>query len=75
MIKYRLVEYDEQILLVLGVGYDVNYDPPEVFHCVQLRDSLFKSLLSPYEIVIPLSEAIEITDKKRLLAIWTLYGK
>ena len=75
MAKYRLIEYKEKILLVVGIGYNENYDPPEVFHCVQLRESLFKSSLSSYEVVIPLSDAIEITDKKRLLAIWALYGK
>jgi hypothetical protein len=72
--KYRLLEHEGEIYLVVGFGYDLTYDPPEVFHCVKLKDSLFKSLMVPYEIVIPLSEAIEITDKKRMLAILALYG-
>lgn len=72
--EYRLLEYEGEIYLVVGFGYDLKYDPPEVFHCVKLRDSLFRSLMVPYEIVIPLSEAVEITDEKRSLVILALYG-
>lgn len=75
MAKYRLIEYLSEIFLVVGIGYDSRFDPADVFYCVKLEDSLFKSLMKPHELIIPLSKALEITDENRLLAIWTLYGK
>lgn len=74
MVKYRLVQYADDIYLVVGQGFDGQYDPPEVFYCVKLKQSLLASSLSPYEIIIPYSQAIEITDKNRLSVIFLLYG-
>lgn len=73
---YRFVEWRGEIYIVLGIGYDTQIDPPDVFHCVPLEShSVIRSLLEfPGIVKIPFTEAIEITDKKRIYAIWVLFG-
>jgi hypothetical protein len=73
--KFRFIQYHDKLYLVRGIGFDTRFDPPEVFHCVELTHNAYRSLLSLEEIIIPVSEAEEITDKNRMLAIWTLFGR
>lgn len=73
--KFRFIEYDTRIYLVRGIGYDTRFDPPEVFHCVEVTENAWRSLLSLTEVIIPVSRATEITNKNRILAIWTLFGR
>ncbi len=74
---YRFVEWRGEIYIVLGIGYDTRIDPPDVFHAVPLENrSIISSLLhNPGIVKIPFTEAIEITDKNRIFAIWTLFGR
>lgn len=73
--KYRIVEYLTDLYIVIGIGYNSKYDPPEVFYVVPLKNTLFKSVVLNLDTIeIPLSEIKEITDKKKLKAIWVLYG-
>ncbi len=73
--KFRLIEYQTFIFIVVGIGYNRNYIPPEVFYCVPLEDTIYKSVLTNIDVIeIPLSQVTEITDKKRIQAIWVLYG-
>lgn len=73
--EFRLIEYNKDLYIVLGQGYDSNFDPPEILIAVPLTDSLVRSCITNIcPIVIPLNKAIEITDKNRLKAILVLYG-
>jgi hypothetical protein len=77
--KYRFVEYRGDIYIVIGIGYFNDFDAdssPMFFEVIPLSDhSLIRSSLRPYTMNIPFSEAIEITDKNRLLALMVLYGQ
>ena len=73
--NFRLIEYYGEIYVVLGIGYDAHHDPPDVFYCVKLEDSIIRSILSEqYVIAVPISQADEITDEERIKTIWILYG-
>ena len=73
---FRFVEWNGEIYIVLGIGYDRRQDPPDVFICVPLeKESIYKTAITaPGLIKIPIIQAVEITEKKRLLAIWALFG-
>lgn len=73
---FRLVEWRGEIYIVSGIGYDTRIDPPDVFIGVPFDgSSIFKSVIcAPGIVKIPFSEATEITDKKRIKAIWILFG-
>jgi len=73
--EFRFIEYKSKIYVVRGIGYDDRYDPPDVFYCAELEVSVLRSLLSLTEVIIPTSHAEEITDARRILAIWTLFGR
>lgn len=75
--EYRFIEWNGELYIVVGIGYDTRIDPPDVFHAVPIQNnqSLFKTVIEyPGLVKIPFSEAVEITDKKRIFAIWTLFG-
>lgn len=74
--ELRFIEWRGEIYIVLGIGYDRSCDPPDVFHCVPLENrSIIRTVITaPALIKIPIAEAVEITEEKRLFAIWTLYG-
>lgn len=73
----RLIEYHQDLYIVLGIGYNAYYDPPDIFLCIPLAElSIIRSILTNKEYIqIPIAQAIEITDKKRIQAIWILYGQ
>lgn len=73
---FRFVEWRGELYIVLGIGYDSRIDPPDVFTAVPFNGrSLYMSVLNAPGIVkIPFTEAVEITDEKRLRAIWILFG-
>lgn len=74
---FRFVEWRNELYIVLGIGYDTRIDPPDVFIAVPFtgEESLFRSILNaPSTVKIPFTEAIEITEEKRLRAIWILFG-
>ncbi len=72
---YRLIEWQGDIYIVLGISYNAKYDPPDVFYAVPIEESLFESVMLQSIRIIPFSESIEITDEARIRAIWILYGK
>ncbi len=72
---YRFVFYQSAIYIVLGIGYDGKYDPPDVFILVPLETDIFKSIITNLEpIIVPFTEVTEITEESVLQAIWVLYG-
>lgn len=72
--KIRIIEWLGDLYLVVGFGYDSHCDPPDVLHAVPLEDTLIRSILVYKDFIkIPLSEAIEITDEKRIRAILVLF--
>jgi len=75
--KFRFVEYEQDIYLVVGIGYNQDNRCPDYFVCVILdrnNSSLFKAIIHPHTINIPFDKAIEITDKNRLKLLGVLYG-
>lgn len=74
--EFRFVEWRGELYIVLGIGYDSRIDPPDVFTAVPFDGrGLYQSVLdAPGIVKIPFTEAIEITDEKRLRAIWILFG-
>jgi hypothetical protein len=76
--KLRFVEYAGSVYIVVGMGYGL-FDSIEshvlFFDVVPINEyKLIRSALYPMSMKVPFSEAIEITDKKRLLALKVLYG-
>lgn len=73
---FRFIEWRGELYIVLGIGYDSRIDPPDVFTAVPFDGrSLYQSVLNmPGIVKIPFTEAVEITDEKRLRAIWILFG-
>lgn len=75
-VKLKFIEWQESVFIVIGVGHDTKFDPPEVYYCILLEKSLITDiLLAKDTIVIPFSQAIEITDKNRIKAINILFGR
>lgn len=74
--EFRFIEWRNDIYIVLGIGYDSRQDPPDVFICVPLENqSIYRSVINPPGLVkIPIAEAMEITEEKRIRAIWALFG-
>ena len=73
--KYRVVEWQAEIYIVLGIGTDSQFDPPDCYYAVPLKYSIFRSIILNKDLVkIPFSEAIEITDENKIRAILILYG-
>jgi hypothetical protein len=61
---------------VIGIGQDTKFDPPDVYYCILLENSLIADVLRAIDtVIIPFSEAIEITDKNRVKAINILFGR
>jgi hypothetical protein len=75
--KLTFIEYNRNIYIVVGIGYcSDNTNSPEFFEVVPLVDhNLIRSSFELSTLHIPFSEAIEITNKNRLLALMVLYGK
>ena len=75
--KLTFIEYKGDIFIVVGIGYfSGNPNSPEFFEVVPLVDhSLIRSSLQRSVMYVPFSEAIEITDKNRLIALKVLYGE
>lgn len=70
----RLVEWHSAIYIVIGIGYESFSDPPDVYHAIPLTNSIMKDIILNRNVIsIPLSEAIEITDKNRVNAILVLF--
>lgn len=72
--KYRIVEFDRQYYIVIGTGYDSNFDPPDYFECVPLKTSFISNVLNPHTVKLLVSEVREVTDKNVLKTLWVLYG-
>lgn len=73
--KLRLIKFRDVIYVVLGIGYESKFDPPETYYAVPLKESLYKDIiLSTLVEKIPISQAIEITDKNKIKAILVLFG-
>jgi hypothetical protein len=74
-VKLRLIKFRDVIYVVLGIGYESKFDPPETYYAVPLKESLYKDIiLSTLVEKIPISQAIEITDKNKIKAILVLFG-
>lgn len=73
--KFRFIEFEGDIYLVVGIGYDGTYDPPDIFYAVLLEHSITRSLLFYRNSrKIPFSEATEIEDKNKIELIRVLFG-
>lgn len=74
--EFRFIEWHGDIYIVLGIGYNQQIDPPDVFICVPLENqSIYRSVINPPGLIkIPFTEANEITEEKRIIAIWALFG-
>jgi hypothetical protein len=75
--KFRFIEYQSDIYIVVGIGYNELSECKEYFECIPLRKhrlNLFELILDRHTINIEIDKAKEITDKKRLLTLLVLYG-
>ncbi len=74
---YRFIEWRGELYIVLGIGYDTRIDPPDIFVAVPYngKQSFFRTVFEAHGMVkIPFTEAIEITEEKRIRAILVLFG-
>lgn len=73
--KIRLVKFQGTIFIVIGIGYESKFDPPETYYAVPLKESLYRDLIMTHLVTkIPVSQAIEITDKNKIKALLVLFG-
>lgn len=75
--KIRFIEYSGDVYVVVGVTYDTKFQYPECYVAAPLDDvnsSIFRAVLSTDTLNIPFAEAIEITNKNRLISLMVLYG-
>lgn len=80
--KLRFIEFNNEIYIVVGIGYNNSYPNPEgttklSFVAVPLlpgHRNIYTALLEAYSVTIPFEEATEITDKKRISSLMVLYG-
>ena len=73
---FRVIEWFGHFYVIISTGFDPFNDPPDVFYAVPLHKSLIRSvLLAPNLVKIPFCEAVEITDKRVITAIYVLYGR
>ena len=73
--KLRLIKFQDTIFIVIGIGYESKFDPPETYYAVPLQESIYRDLIMAHLVVkIPMSQAIEITDKNKVKALLVLFG-
>lgn len=75
--RFRFIEYQNDIYVVVGITYDSKYLDDICFVSVPLdrnNKSLIGSMLSLHTFNIPLAKAKEITDRNRLISLMVLYG-
>lgn len=73
--KIRLIEFQGAIYLVVGIGYNSKFNPPETYYAVPLQESIYRDLILAHFVVkIPMAEAIEITDINKIKALLVLFG-
>lgn len=72
--KYRFVEYETDIWLIVGIGYD-SQTQCEVFEIVpiQLHINLFRANISVESLTIPMDSVMEIADPDIINSILMLY--
>lgn len=73
--KIRLIKFQDIIYVVIGIGYESKFDPPETYYAVPLKESIYRDLILTNIVEkIPISQAIEITDKNKIKALLVLFG-
>lgn len=73
----RFIEFSGDIYIVVGVTYEMRFDPPECYVAIPITvgtQSITRALIENFSVKIPLAYGMEITDKKRLQALLVLYG-
>lgn len=72
--KLRFVEWHGAIYIVMGIGHHAEFDPPETYYTIPLDTPLVQKIITAESLVkIPMSEAIEITDKHRIKVLYILF--
>ena len=73
--KIRLIKFRDVLYVVIGIGYESKFDPPETYYAVPLKESIYRDLILANIVEkIPVSQAIEITDKNKVKALLVLFG-
>lgn len=73
--KIRLIKFRDVLYVVIGIGYESKFDPPETYYAVPLKESIYRELILANIVEkIPVSQAIEITDKNKVKALLVLFG-
>ena len=75
--KIRFLEYKKDLYISVGITYDSSLECPECFVAVRVDDikpNIARSMLDAHTVKIPFSQATEITNKNKLLALMVLYG-
>jgi len=74
-VKIRLIKFRDVLYIVIGIGYESKFDPPETYYAVPLKESIYRDLILANIVEkIPVSQAIEITDKNKVKALLVLFG-
>lgn len=75
--KLRFIEFQEEVFVVVGQTYNMNFHPPECFVAVHVSlcrgKSITRELITNSSVVIPVAYSKEITDKVRLMTLMLLY--
>lgn len=72
--KLRFIEWRGAIYIVMGIGHNSEFDPPETYYTIPLSTPMIQKIITAENLVkIPMSEAIEITDKQRIKVLYILF--
>jgi hypothetical protein len=74
-VNIRFIKFQDIYFVVVGIGYESKFNPPETYYAIPVRESLYRDLVLAHVVVkIPMSQAIEITDKNKVKALLVLFG-
>lgn len=73
--KYRFVEYEDDIWLIVGIGYN-SEKRADVFEIVPLfqNNNINRASISVDSVQVEIDEVTEIEDKNTLESIFILYS-
>lgn len=75
--KFRFIEYQGDLYLVVGITYDNTKEYPDCFVITPIDKTttkLTRTALIGNTLTIPIAYVKEITDKNKLLTLMVLYG-
>jgi histidinol phosphatase-like PHP family hydrolase len=73
--KYTLLYYQNRLYAAISDGLVNQFDPPEVYYCIEIKSNIIKDILSTHLVyIVPKHLCVEITDINKINIIKVLYN-